>query len=156
AVLMAVQALKRGEAQRLVLCRPAVEAGESLGFLPGDFQAKVNPYMRPLYDALYSVLGFETVKKYMEREVVEVAPMARLRGRTLEGAVGFPGEARTATRWEMRMLCSRMGARSTLVFPGDVTQVDLARGVPCGLIHAQAILDRVDGVAFVQLTHRDI
>ncbi len=156
AVLMAVQALKRGEAQRLVLCRPAVEAGESLGFLPGDFQAKVNPYMRPLYDALYSVLGFETVKKYMEREVVEVAPLAYMRGRTLNDAFVILDEAQNTTRSQMKMFLTRMGERSKIVVTGDVTQVDLPRGVTSGLIHAQAILRRVDGIAFVELNHKDI
>ncbi len=156
AVLMAVQALKRGTAQRLILCRPAVEAGESLGFLPGDFQAKVNPYMRPLYDALYSVLGFETVKKYMEREVVEVAPLAYMRGRTLSDAFIILDEAQNTTRAQMKMFLTRMGERSKIVVTGDVTQVDLPRGVTSGLIHAQSILRRVAGIAFVELSTRDI
>jgi len=156
AVLMAVEALKRGDAQRVVLCRPAVEAGESLGFLPGDFQAKVNPYMRPLYDALYSVLGFETVKRYMEREVIEVAPLAYMRGRTLNEAFIILDEAQNTTRAQMKMFLTRMGERSRIVVTGDVTQVDLPQGVTSGLIHAQAILRGVPGIEFIQLTVQDI
>lgn len=156
AVLMAVEALKRGDAQRVVLCRPAVEAGESLGFLPGDYQAKVNPYMRPLYDALYSVLGFETVKRYMEREVVEVVPLAYMRGRTLNDAFIILDEAQNTTRAQMKMFLTRMGEHSRIVVTGDVTQVDLPHGVTSGLVHAQAILKRVQGIAFVELTVQDI
>lgn len=156
AVLMAVKALKEGSVQRIILCRPAVEAGERLGFLPGDFQAKVNPYMRPLYDALYTVLDFDTVKRYMEREVIEVAPLAYMRGRTLERAFVILDEAQNTTPSQMKMLLTRMGEHSKIVVTGDVTQIDLPKGTQSGLVHAQDILGRVPGVSFALLTADDI
>ncbi len=156
AVLMAVKALKAGAVERIVLCRPAVEAGENLGFLPGDLQAKVNPYMRPLYDALYTVLDFETVKKYMEREVIEVAPLAYMRGRTLNRAFVILDEAQNTTIPQMKMFLTRMGEQSKIVVTGDITQIDLPPKIKSGLTHAEQILARVQGVAFAALTHKDI
>ena len=156
AVLMAVQALKAGQVERIVLCRPAVEAGEKLGFLPGDFHAKVNPYMRPLYDALYAMLDFETVKKYLEHEVVEVAPLAYMRGRTLNRAFIILDEAQNTTRSQMKMFLTRMGERSKIVVTGDVTQIDLPSGEVSGLVHALSILRKTAGVSLVELTAKDI
>ncbi len=156
AVLMAVQALKAGEVTRIVLCRPAVEAGEKLGFLPGDYQAKVNPYMRPLYDALHALLDFDTVKRYIEREVVEVAPLAYMRGRTLSSSFIILDEAQNTTRAQMKMFLTRMGEGSKIVVTGDATQLDLPRGTTSGLIHAQAILRDVEGIAIVTLGSKDI
>ncbi|MGE0713235.1 MAG: PhoH family protein [Planctomycetota bacterium] len=156
AVLKAVQLLKAGAVARIILCRPAVEAGESLGFLPGDYQAKVNPYMRPLYDALYTVLDFDTVKRYQEREVVEVAPLAYMRGRTLNEAFVILDEAQNTTRAQMKMFLTRMGERSRIVVTGDVTQIDLPQGTTSGLVHAQAILQGVKGIGFATLKNEDI
>ena len=156
AVLQAVQRLKAGDVQRIILCRPAVEAGENLGYLPGDFQAKVNPYMRPLYDALYTVLDFDTVKRYMEREVIEVAPLAYMRGRTLSNAFVILDEAQNTTRAQMKMFLTRMGERSHIVVTGDVTQIDLPKGTTSGLVHASAILEGVPGIGFIRLSTKDI
>jgi phosphate starvation-inducible protein PhoH and related proteins len=156
AVLMAVKALKAGAVERIVLCRPAVEAGENLGFLPGDLQAKVNPYMRPLYDALYTVLDFETVKRYMEREVIEVAPLAYMRGRTLNRAFVILDEAQNTTIPQMKMFLTRMGEQSKIVVTGDITQIDLPPKTKSGLTHAQQILSSTQGIAFATLTHADI
>lgn len=156
AVLMAVQSLKVGRVRRIVLCRPAVEAGEKLGYLPGDFQAKVNPYMRPLYDALYALLDYDTVKRYMEREVIEVAPLAYMRGRTLSDAFVILDEAQNTTRAQMKMFLTRMGEGSKIVVTGDVTQVDLPPGVTSGLVHAQSILKGVQGIGFTALTAADV
>ncbi|MBL4849351.1 MAG: PhoH family protein [Planctomycetes bacterium] len=156
AVLKAVQELKAGRVQRIILCRPAVEAGESLGFLPGDFQAKVNPYMRPLYDSLYTVLDFETVKRYQEREVIEVAPLAYMRGRTLQDAFVILDEAQNTTKAQMKMFLTRMGDNSRIVVTGDVTQIDLPKGVTSGLVHADAILRRVKDIGFARLKAEDI
>jgi phosphate starvation-inducible protein PhoH and related proteins len=156
AVVMAVRALKAGEVQRIVLCRPAVEAGEKLGFLPGDASAKVNPYMRPLYDALNAIVDFDTVKKYLEREVVEVAPLAFMRGRTLNNCFIILDEAQNTTRAQMKMFLTRMGEGSKIVVTGDVTQIDLPRGTTSGLVHAQSILRNVPGIAHVALGNADI
>jgi phosphate starvation-inducible PhoH-like protein len=142
--------------QRIVLCRPAVEAGEHLGFLPGDFHAKVNPYMRPLYDALYSVLDYEVVKQYLEREVVEVCPLAYMRGRTLGRAFIILDEAQNTTKSQMKMFLTRMGEESKIVVTGDVTQIDLPEGTLSGLVHAQEVLQGVKGLSFVELTTKDI
>jgi phosphate starvation-inducible PhoH-like protein len=156
AVLMAVRALKRGEVTRIILSRPAVEAGERLGFLPGDMQAKVNPYLRPLYDALNDILGFETVKKYLEREVIEIVPLAYMRGRTLNRSFIILDEAQNTTRAQMKMFLTRMGEGSKIVVTGDVTQVDLPPKTKSGLIHAQGILANVEGIGFTYLTTKDI
>jgi phosphate starvation-inducible protein PhoH and related proteins len=156
AVLMAVRALKSSEVQRIVLCRPAVEAGEKLGFLPGDYQAKVNPYMRPLYDALNALLDFDTVKRYIEREVIEVAPLAYMRGRTLSSSFIILDEAQNTTKAQMKMFLTRMGEGSKIVVTGDVTQIDLPKGTTSGLVHAQSILRNVDGIGMITLGAKDI
>jgi phosphate starvation-inducible PhoH-like protein len=156
AVVMAVRALKAGEVQKIVLCRPAVEAGERLGYLPGDFQAKVNPYMRPLHDALGALIDYDTMKRYQEREVVEVAPLAYMRGRTLAHSFIILDEAQNTTKAQMKMFLTRMGEGSRIVVTGDVTQIDLPRGTTSGLIHAQSILRGVPGVAFCTLTTKDV
>ena len=156
AVAMAVHMLKAGEVQRIVLCRPAVEAGERLGFLPGDLQAKVNPSMRPLYDALHALLDFDTVKRYIEREVIEVAPLAYMRGRTLGHSFIILDEAQNTTKAQMRMFLTRMGEGSRIVVTGDVTQVDLPKGTTSGLIHARSILDGIPGIAFAELGTADV
>jgi phosphate starvation-inducible PhoH-like protein len=156
AVLMALRALKGGEVQRIVLCRPAVEAGEKLGFLPGDASAKVNPYMRPLYDALNGILDFDTVKKYLEREVIEVAPLAYMRGRTLNHSFIILDEAQNTTKAQMKMFLTRMGEGSKIVIAGDTSQIDLPRGTTSGLVHAQSILRDVKGIAVVTLGNADI
>jgi phosphate starvation-inducible PhoH-like protein len=156
AVLMAVRALKRGEVTRIILSRPAVEAGEKLGYLPGDIQAKVNPYLRPLYDALNDILGFETVKKYLEREVIEIVPLAYMRGRTLSRSFIILDEAQNPTRAQMKMFLTRMGEGSRVVVTGDVTQVDLPPKTKSGLLHAQGILHGVEGISFQNLTTKDI
>jgi phosphate starvation-inducible PhoH-like protein len=156
AVLMAVRALKAGEVQKIVLCRPAVEAGERLGFLPGDASAKVNPYMRPLYDALNGILDFDTVKKYLEREVVEVAPLAYMRGRTLNSSFIILDEAQNTTKAQMKMFLTRMGEGSKIVVTGDVTQLDLPKGTTSGLVHAQAILRNIPGIGMIALGNQDI
>ncbi len=141
---------------RIVLSRPAVEAGERLGFLPGDIQAKVNPYLRPLYDALNDILGFETVKKYLEREVIEIVPLAYMRGRTLNRSFIILDEAQNTTRAQMKMFLTRMGEGSKIVVTGDVTQVDLPPKTKSGLIHAQGVLSNVEGIGFTNLTTKDI
>ncbi len=156
AVLMAIRALKRGEVNRIVLSRPAVEAGEKLGYLPGDMQAKVNPYLRPLYDALNDLLGFETVKKYLEREVIEIVPLAYMRGRTLSRSFIILDEAQNTTRAQMKMFLTRMGEGSRVVVTGDVTQIDLPPKTKSGLLHAQSILNGVEGISFQHLTTKDI
>ena len=156
AVACAVHMLKTGGVQRIVLCRPAVEAGERLGFLPGDYQAKVNPYMRPLYDALHALIDFDTVKRYIEREVIEVAPLAYMRGRTLSHSFIILDEAQNTTRAQMRMFLTRMGEGSRIVVTGDVTQIDLPKGVTSGLVHARDILQHVPGIAFAELTSQDV
>ena len=144
---MAVRSLKRGEVTRIVLSRPAVEAGEKLGYLPGDLQAKVNPYLRPLYDALNDILGFETVKKYLEREVIEIVPLAYMRGRTLNRSFIILDEAQNTTRAQMKMFLTRMGEGSHVVVTGDVTQVDLPPKTKSGLIHAERVSPPVGGGA---------
>jgi phosphate starvation-inducible PhoH-like protein len=156
AVVMAVQALKKGEVKRLVLTRPAVEAGENLGFLPGDLQEKVDPYLRPLYDALYDVLGQENVNKYMERGVIEVAPLAYMRGRTLEDSFVIMDEAQNTTPEQMKMFLTRLGFGSKMVITGDVTQIDLPRGKQSGLNEAIRILKGVEELAFIFLTEQDV
>lgn len=156
AVVMAVKALKNKSVARIVLVRPAVEAGEKLGFLPGDLQEKINPYLRPLYDGLYDVLGLETAEKYMERGIIEVAPLAYMRGRTLEDSFIILDEAQNTTREQMKMLLTRMGFGSKAVITGDVTQVDLPKGERSGLMHAREILSGIDGISFEYLTHKDV
>ncbi|MGB9826245.1 MAG: PhoH family protein, partial [Desulfofundulus sp.] len=156
AVVMAIRALRNKEVSRLVLTRPAVEAGEKLGFLPGDLQEKVDPYLRPLYDSLYDVLGVENTQKYLERHVIEIAPLAYMRGRTLDDAFIILDEAQNTTDQQMKMFLTRLGFGSKAVITGDITQIDLPRGQVSGLVHAQKVLARVDDIAFCYLTGEDI
>ena len=155
AVCMAVSAFKAKQVERIVLTRPAVEAGEKLGFLPGDLQEKVDPYLRPLYDALQELLGAETYSKLMERNVIEVAPLAYMRGRTLTNAFIILDEAQNTTKEQMKMFLTRMGEGSKTVVTGDVTQIDLD-GKDSGLVHAAKILDGVEGIQVCRLTAKDV
>ena len=156
AVACAVQALESERMRRLVLVRPAVEAGERLGFLPGDLAQKVDPYLRPLYDALYEMMGFERVAKLIERSVIEVAPLAYMRGRTLNESFIILDEAQNTTVEQMKMFLTRIGFGSTAVITGDVTQVDLARGQRSGLRHVVDVLRAVNGISFTVFTSRDV
>jgi phosphate starvation-inducible PhoH-like protein len=156
AVYMAVTYLKQGLIRKIILCRPAVEAGEKLGFLPGDFQAKINPYLRPLYDALNDILDFDQVKRYLEREIIEILPLAYMRGRTLNNAFIILDEGQNTSVSQMKMFLTRMGMSSRIVVNGDVTQVDLPEGAPSGLIHAQGIIRGIPGIGWVQLQKADI
>lgn len=156
AVACAVDALQRERVQRIVLVRPAVEAGERLGFLPGDMSQKVDPYLRPLYDALYEMLGFERVARLIERNVIEVAPLAFMRGRTLNDAFIILDEAQNTTREQMKMFLTRIGFGSTAVITGDMTQVDLPRSQTSGMKQATEVLKGVDGVSFTWFTARDV
>jgi phosphate starvation-inducible PhoH-like protein len=156
AMAMAVTALLNKEVKRIVLCRPAVEAGEKLGFLPGDMAEKVNPYLRPLYDALHDMVDFDRAKEMVERGVVEVAPLAFMRGRTLSNAFVILDEAQNTTPVQMKMLLTRLGFGSTCVITGDVTQIDLPRGIQSGLSHALNLLRDVDGISIVHFTHEDV
>lgn len=156
AVIMAVTALKANKVKRIILTRPAVEAGESLGFLPGDLQEKVDPYLRPLYDALQDVLSAENMSKYMERGVIEVAPLAYMRGRTLDDSFIILDEAQNTTPEQMKMFLTRLGFGSKMVITGDVTQVDLPRGKKSGLRESVRLLEGIDGISFVYLSESDI
>lgn len=156
AVVMAVHALKNGFVKRIILTRPAVEAGESLGFLPGDLKEKVDPYLRPLYDALHDVLGAEHTSRLIERETIEIAPLAYMRGRTLDDAFVILDEAQNTTPEQMKMFLTRLGFGSKMVVTGDVTQVDLPKGVNSGLRAADQLLKRVKGISFIHLTHTDV
>lgn len=156
AVACAVDALERHGVQRIVLTRPAVEAGERLGFLPGDLAQKVDPYLRPLYDALYDLMGFDRVAKAFERGQIEIAPLAFMRGRTLNHAFVILDEAQNTTREQMKMFLTRIGYGSKCVVTGDVSQVDLPRGTDSGLIDARQVLDRVKGIAFTDFTAADV
>ncbi|WP_044642381.1 PhoH family protein [Risungbinella massiliensis] len=156
AVVLAVMALKKQEVKKIVLTRPAVEAGENLGFLPGDLQEKVDPYLRPLYDALYTMLGNEQVTKMMERGLIEVAPLAYMRGRTLEDAFVILDEAQNTTPEQMKMFLTRLGFGSKMVVTGDVSQVDLPKGKKSGLREAQRILPDVEGLRFIYLGQEDV
>lgn len=156
AVACAVESLESDRVRRLVLVRPAVEAGERLGFLPGDLAQKIDPYLRPLYDALYELLGFEKVNKFIERNVIEVAPLAYMRGRTLNDAFIILDEAQNTTPEQMKMFLTRIGFGSTVVVTGDVTQVDLPRGQPSGLRQAIEVLGHVDGISFTLFNVRDV
>lgn len=156
AVAMAVEALNESKVQRLILVRPAVEAGEKLGFLPGDLSQKVDPYLRPLYDALYEMLGVEKVAKLLERNVIEIAPLAYMRGRTLNDAFVILDEAQNTTIEQMKMFLTRLGFGSTAVVTGDLTQVDLPKHVKSGLKDAIDVLHGVDGVSFTFFEARDV
>ena len=156
AVASAVEALEANRVQRVLLVRPAVEAGEKLGFLPGDLSQKVDPYLRPLYDALYEMLGFEKVAKLIERNVIEIAPLAYMRGRTLNDSYVILDEAQNTTVEQMKMFLTRIGFGSVAVITGDVSQVDLPRNVRSGLRHAVEVLRGVDGISFTFFTARDV
>lgn len=156
AMAMALVALKNKSVARIILTRPAIEAGERLGFLPGDLQEKVDPYLRPLYDALYDMLEAEKIQKYMERGIIEVAPLAYMRGRTLNDAFVILDEAQNTTPEQMKMFLTRMGFGSKYVVTGDITQIDLPSDRESGLIQAQRILKDVEGLAFVYLTEQDV
>ena len=156
AVAAAVEALERQDVRRILLVRPAVEAGEKLGFLPGDLAQKIDPYLRPLYDALYEMLGFERVDKLIERNVIEVAPLAYMRGRTLNDAFIILDEAQNTTTEQMKMFLTRLGFGSTAVITGDITQIDLPRKQDSGLNHALAVLSRVEGVSVTRFSPRDV
>ncbi len=156
AVAMAIRAFKNKEVSRIVITRPAVEAGESLGFLPGDLQMKVDPYLRPLYDALYEILGAETYLKLKERGLIEVAPLAYMRGRTLDNSFIILDEAQNTTREQMKMFLTRFGFGSKVVVNGDVTQIDLPGQKPSGLLHAREVLGNVPGIAFVPFSEKDV
>lgn len=156
AVVMAVRALKNKEVERIILVRPAVEAGEKLGFLPGDLQEKVNPYLRPLYDGLFDILGLDVAQRYMEKNIIEVAPLAYMRGRTLNDAFIILDEAQNTTPQQMKMFLTRLGFGSKAVVTGDVTQVDLPKEEYSGLIEIQKILGNVKGMSFEYLTKEDV
>lgn len=156
AVVMAVNALKNGHVQRIILTRPAVEAGESLGFLPGDLKEKVDPYLRPLYDALHDVLGTEHTQRLIERGVIEIAPLAYMRGRTLDDAFVILDEAQNTTMAQMKMFLTRLGFGSKMVITGDVSQIDLPKGAQSGLAAVSKILTNVKGISFVHLEQSDV
>ncbi|NER39570.1 MAG: PhoH family protein [Oscillatoria sp. SIO1A7] len=156
AVVLAARSLLANEYERLILTRPAVEAGEKLGFLPGDLQQKVNPYLRPLYDALYELIEPEKITNLMERGVIEVAPIAYMRGRTLNNSFVILDEAQNTTPAQMKMILTRLGFRSRMVVTGDITQTDLPGTQESGLAVAQKILQNVEGIAFVQLSGADV
>ena len=156
AVACAVDALERSAVQRIVLTRPAVEAGERLGFLPGDLAQKIDPYLRPLYDALYDLMGYEKVQKAFERNALEIAPLAFMRGRTLSNAFVILDEAQNTTPEQMKMFLTRIGFGSRAVVTGDVTQIDLPKGSASGLIEAERVLKRVQGIATTRFTSQDV
>jgi len=149
-------ALMKNQVSRMVLCRPAVEAGEKLGFLPGDLAEKVNPYLRPLYDALHDMVDFDRARRMVERGTIEVAPLAFMRGRTLNDSFVILDEAQNTTTEQMKMFLTRLGYGSKAVITGDVTQVDLPAGKPSGLKEAQAILRGIVGISFITFTERDV
>lgn len=156
AVALAVQALMQKQVNRIVLARPAVEAGEKLGFLPGDLQEKVDPYLRPLYDALFDLIDYDRVTKLLEKQVIEVAPLAFMRGRTLSDAFIILDEAQNTTSEQMKMFLTRIGFGSKAVITGDVTQVDLPAGKRSGLIEAERVLANLDGIEFIYFTEKDV
>nr|WP_189418278.1 PhoH family protein [Cellvibrio zantedeschiae] len=156
AVACAVEALLKDQIERILLVRPAVEAGEKLGFLPGDLAQKVDPYLRPLYDALFEMLGFDTVGKLMERGVIEVAPLAFMRGRTLNNSFVILDESQNTTREQMKMFLTRIGFGTTAIITGDPTQIDLPRGQASGLRHAIEVLDNIPGISFTHFTSKDV
>ena len=153
---MAVDALQRSAVQRIVLTRPAVEAGERLGYLPGDLAQKIDPYLRPLYDALYDLMGFEQVQKALERQTIEIAPLAFMRGRTLNTAFVILDEAQNTTPEQMKMFLTRIGFGSKAVVTGDVSQIDLPKTQLSGLIDAERVLKRVNGIAICRFTSVDV
>ena len=156
AVAAAVQAFRDKQVNRIILTRPAVEAGERLGFLPGDLQSKVDPYLRPLYDALFDMLGADTYQKYLERGNIEVAPLAYMRGRTLDDSFIILDEAQNTSREQMKMFLTRLGFGSKIVITGDVTQIDLPDGKPSGLREAMRVLRNIEGIGICELTNQDV
>lgn len=156
AMAMAINAFKANEVERIILTRPAIEAGEKLGFLPGDLQSKVDPYLRPLYDALYQIMGAESFQKNMEKGLIEVAPLAYMRGRTLDNAFIILDEAQNTTQAQMKMFLTRIGFGSKVVVTGDATQKDLPADTPSGLDVAEKVLQKVEGISFCRLTSRDV
>lgn len=156
AVVKAVHALRNGHVKRIILTRPAVEAGESLGFLPGDLKEKVDPYLRPLYDSLHFVLGKEHTARLQEREVIEIAPLAYMRGRTLDDAFVILDEAQNTTPEQMKMFLTRLGFGSKMIITGDITQIDLPKGVKSGLKVAKQKLQNINGIAFIYLDQTDV
>lgn len=156
AMAAAVEALKKHQVRRVILTRPAIEAGESLGFLPGDMYEKISPYLRPLYDALYDMMEAVTIEKYLETGIIEVAPLAYMRGRTLNDAFIIMDEAQNATAEQMKMFLTRLGFDSKAVITGDITQSDLPQAKPIGLLQAQKILENIEGIKFVYLTGSDV
>jgi phosphate starvation-inducible PhoH-like protein len=156
AVAMAVTALRNKQVNRIILTRPAVEAGEKLGFLPGDLQTKVDPYLRPLYDALFEMLGIETFQRYMEKNVIEIAPLAYMRGRTLDDSFIILDEAQNTTGEQMKMFLTRLGFNSKIIITGDITQIDLPTDKKSGLKEAQRILKNIDDIAICTLTYKDV
>ena len=156
AVTLAVTALKRGQVKRIILTRPAVEAGESLGFLPGDLKEKVDPYLRPVYDALYQILGKDQTTRLMEREIIEIAPLAYMRGRTLDDAFVILDEAQNTTIMQMKMFLTRLGFNSKMIVNGDISQIDLPHNVKSGLIDAQEKLKNIHQIDFVHFSAKDV
>lgn len=156
AVVMAIAALKKGTVERIILTRPAVEAGESLGFLPGDLKEKVDPYLRPIYDALYAVLGKEHTERLMDRGVIEIAPLAYMRGRTLEEAFVILDEAQNTTPAQMKMFLTRLGFNSKMIVNGDISQIDLPNKTQSGLVQAEQILHDIPKISFVQFSAEDV
>lgn len=156
AVTLAVTALKRGQVKRIILTRPAVEAGESLGFLPGDLKEKVDPYLRPVYDALYQILGKDQTTRMMEREIIEIAPLAYMRGRTLDDAFVILDEAQNTTIMQMKMFLTRLGFNSKMIVNGDTSQIDLPRNVKSGLIDAKEKLKNISQIDFVHFSAKDV
>lgn len=156
AVACAVEALAKEQVSRLLLVRPAVEAGEKLGFLPGDLAQKIDPYLRPLYDALYEMLGFEKVERLIEKNVIEVAPLAYMRGRTLNNAFIILDESQNTTSSQMKMFLTRIGFGSTVVITGDVTQIDLPKGTRSGLVHVTKVLEGINEIGFTYFTAKDV
>ncbi|WP_270790188.1 PhoH family protein [Enterococcus diestrammenae] len=156
AVVMAIAALKKGEVQKIILTRPAVEAGENLGFLPGDLKEKVDPYLRPVYDALYQIFGTDHTNRLMERGVIEIAPLAYMRGRTLEDAFVILDEAQNTTIAQMKMFLTRLGFNSKMIVNGDTSQIDLPKGVVSGLVHAERTLQNIKQIEFVTFEASDV
>lgn len=155
-VAMAVKALKNKQVKKIIITRPAVEAGENLGFLPGDLKEKIDPYLRPIYDALGDMIQFEKLQYYMEREIIEIAPLAYMRGRTLNNAFILLDEAQNTTPMQMKMFLTRMGPESKMIVTGDVSQIDLPRNQQSGLKEAAHILNNVPGIGFIELTEKDV
>ena len=153
---MAISSLKRGEVERIIITRPAVEAGESLGFLPGDLKEKVDPYLRPIYDAMNAIIGSEQTQRLMDRGVIEIAPLAYMRGRTLDDAFIILDEAQNTTNQQMKMFLTRLGFSSKMIVNGDISQIDLPRGAKSGLIAAQRILKEVNRISFVNFSSDDV